>query len=410
MPRRELITLLCAACFDPTYGTNLTCGPNHECPPQQTCDLGRQVCVPDATGLAPSPPVLMKPDDQLVWSSSPGAISYTLYRAAAPGGPYTALVTQPSTAYLDNQFVDDGTYYYYVTVTTANGTSGPSVELAVAQQHTLCATTSSRVAFFPRLQNGDGQPLQSIQGPDTRITNAFDLAVDFVHDEIILDNYSTDIITIYPRTANGDALPRRSIVGPTTGLSTAYGVAVDPIHDEIFVADYPSKITVYDRLADGDVPPKRTLTGPTTGLTYAYSVAVDTVNDELLVANYAGGTYLVFDRTAMDDTKPKRTVPAGSPVGIAVDTIHDEIFIAYYNNSVQVFPRLADGVATTPSRTLTIAAYGVGYDPLHDEILVTRSGGVSIFPRTAMNTDLPSRKIEGPSTGFGNAWYSAVYY
>jgi DNA-binding beta-propeller fold protein YncE len=352
----------------------------------------------------------MRLDDKLVWSATANALQYTLSRSSTSGGPYTVLATQPGTTYFDNQFVDDGTYYYVVTVTDANGTSLPSTELAVAQQHEYCIVTDTRIGVFPRVQNGDGMPIRAITGPDTGITHAFDIAVDFIHDEIILDNYSTDAITTYARTADGDVIPVRTIAGPTTGLSTAYGVAVDPVHGEIFVADYNTKITVYDRLANGDVMPLRTLTGPSTGLTYAYSVAVDPVHDELLVANYAGQNYLVFDRTAMDDTPPKRTVPASSPVGIAVDTIHDEIFVAYYNGAIQVFPRLADGSATTPSRTLNIAAFGVAYDPLHDELMVTRSGGLSVFPRTAMNTDPPVRVIEGGTTGFGNAWYSAVCY
>jgi hypothetical protein len=406
--RAPLFALAAAACFSPTYGTDVTCGPSNECPPQQTCDLVQRLCVPDDSNLIPHAPTLMLLGDRITWSAAVSPIAYTLSRSSTSGGPYTPITTTTATSYLDNQFVDDGTYYYVVTVTDANGTSAPSGELSVDQRHLVCVTSTPRVATFYSQVDGDQSTVRAIMGPDTMMTNPYSIDVDFVHDEVVVSNYATDLITVWPRTADGDAVPR-TIVGPDTGLSNAYGVAVDPIHDEIFVVNYPASVTVYNRTDTGDAHWKRNLTGPTTGLTSAYHIALDLANDEIYIANYTGGNYLVFDRTADGDTMWKRNVPAPSPTGIAYDPVHGEVYVADYTTAISVFPRLANG-ATTASRTISIAAYGVAYDPVREEVLVTRSGGVSIFPRTAMDPAPTPRVIAGPSTGFGSAWYAAICY
>jgi hypothetical protein len=401
------------ACFSPTYGTGLTCGPGQECPPDQTCNLAIRRCVAEGTNLTPSPPVLSFSVDQITWNAVPNALRYSLSRSATPGGPYTSLdAALQVTSYLDNQFVDDGTYYYVATVTDANGTSGLSNELAVGQQHTLCASSlgPARVVTFPMFQNGDGSPLFNINGPTAAFGDPYGLAVDFVHDELWVASYAPDQIDVFPRMATGDVPHLRTIRGPSTMLSNSYDVLVDTVHDEVFVtSNSGATVNVYPRTADGDVAPIRQIHA--SAMISPYALALDLVHDELLVADYTGGNYLVFPRTADGtDVTPLRNVPATAPVGIAVDTVHDEIFVASYNTGVYVFDRLADGPSATSTRSLTTPAYSVRYDALHDTLIVGQSDGIYTFLRTATGSDGAQRQIKGSNTLFGAAYYPTVCY
>ena len=72
---------------------------------------------------------------------------------------------------------------------------------------------------------------------------------------------------MYAPTASGDSPPTRTLTGPATGLNKPFGLALDLVHDELVVADYGNNaITVYARTAQGDIAPLRTLAGPATGL------------------------------------------------------------------------------------------------------------------------------------------------
>jgi S-formylglutathione hydrolase FrmB len=61
---------------------------------------------------------------QVTWTASPGATSYTIYRANQSWGINTALGTTSNTTYDDTTALAGKIYYYYVTATNADGTSG----------------------------------------------------------------------------------------------------------------------------------------------------------------------------------------------------------------------------------------------------------------------------------------------
>jgi fibronectin type 3 domain-containing protein len=64
----------------------------------------------------------------LSWTASSGATSYGVKRGTATGGPYSQVSTSAATTYVDSTVTNGTTYYYVVTASNANGTSGNSNE------------------------------------------------------------------------------------------------------------------------------------------------------------------------------------------------------------------------------------------------------------------------------------------
>ncbi len=71
---------------------------------------------------------------QVSWSSVGGASTYTLRRSVAPAGPFgsLAVITAPTTSYVDTGVQNGVTYYYVVTSVSAGGLSSPDSAVASA--------------------------------------------------------------------------------------------------------------------------------------------------------------------------------------------------------------------------------------------------------------------------------------
>jgi Putative esterase len=85
-------------------------------------------------GGTPPPPTNVQASDgtymdkvQVTWTASPGATSYTVYRATQRRGTKTALGTTSDTTYDDTTALAGKIYYYYIKATNAYGTSDFSV-------------------------------------------------------------------------------------------------------------------------------------------------------------------------------------------------------------------------------------------------------------------------------------------
>jgi len=147
------------------------------------------------------------------------------------------------------------------------------------------------------------------------------IALDTVHDELVVGNPFAEAILFFRGGANGEEAPIRVIQGPKTMLGYVDSVAVDPIHNEVFALQKrKNAIFVFDREARGDVEPKRIIHGPKTGINSARNVAVDPINNILAVGNRGAQNVLIFNRTDEGNVAP-RAILGGPRTGMKVHTV-----------------------------------------------------------------------------------------
>jgi hypothetical protein len=172
-----------------------------------------------------------------------------------------------------------------------------------------------QIAVFARLADKNAQPVRKIEGQKTLLGRTMHgLTYDEIHDEFTVPQQFAQAILTFAGGANGGEAPVRVIQGSNTRLEAPDRVAVDAVNNEIYVPE-GDKIFVYDRMGNGNVAPKRVLEGPDVGRNMD-AVAIDPINNLLIVASGGGGgardgtstTFLVFDRTASGNAKPKWAV------------------------------------------------------------------------------------------------------
>jgi DNA-binding beta-propeller fold protein YncE len=129
------------------------------------------------------------------------------------------------------------------------------------------------VLTLPGGANGGAPPLRVLQGPKTGLVQPDTLYVDLAHDEMIVDS-GDDSVLVFPRTASGDVEPLRRIGGPKTRIRNIYGMAVDSVHNLIMIANRVETtgresndgILIFNRTDSGDVAPRAVISGPRTGI------------------------------------------------------------------------------------------------------------------------------------------------
>jgi hypothetical protein len=137
-------------------------------------------------------------------------------------------------------------------------------------------------------------PIHTMRGPsmglqlyprDTNVDPG--LAVDHVHGEIFVVQPSA--VFVYPLNQDGDVPPLRRLTGANT-LQHPTGLALDLMHDELIVADGATgDILTFPRDAAGDVPPLRRISpGSRTYLRDSIDLLFDATSANLLVANGSG--------------------------------------------------------------------------------------------------------------------------
>ena len=142
-----------------------------------------------------------------------------------------------------------------------------------------------------------------------------DIAVDSVHDEIVVPNPFAQAILFFRRTAQGEEPPLRVIQGPKTMLGYADVLDVDPVHGEVIVPQsFSDAVYVFRRDVGGDVAPIRVIHGPKTRLDRPEAVSVDPVNNLIAVMTRAG--VMVYSRTANGDVAPLWVI-AGPKTGVS---------------------------------------------------------------------------------------------
>jgi len=172
-----------------------------------------------------------------------------------------------------------------------------------------------RISAYASSADGNALPTRVIEGPATlQARTSHYLAVDSVHDELIVPNPFADALLVFKGGVKGNVPPVRIIQGPKTMLVAADNVAVDPVHKELFTASFPTdSIFVYPSEANGDVAPVRIIHGPHTQLDRPIRVEADGVNN--VIAVLTDHALLIFNRTDNGDVAPK-WVLSGDKVGV----------------------------------------------------------------------------------------------
>jgi len=144
---------------------------------------------------------------------------------------------------------------------------------------------------------------------------------DEIHDEFTVPQQFAQAILTFAGGASGETPPVRVIQGSRTRLEAPDRAAVDAVNNEIFVPE-GERVLVFDSMANGNVAPKRVLEGPDVGRGLD-ALAIDPVNNLLVVGAGGGGggrdtngtRFLVFDRTASGNVKPKMTIQGPRALG-----------------------------------------------------------------------------------------------
>ena len=285
--------------------------------------------------------------------------------------------------------------------------------------------TVDQLVIFSRKARGDVPPDRYINTPNGR---TFGIAVDEVHQELMLSVQRDSAVVTYRKMAKGNDSPIRLLQGDRTLLADPHGMAFDTKNDVMFVANHgsvhsvptgsereslgamldrgvrkqnwpvgdnlaipgsgknvPPSITVHSRTASGDTAPVRVISGPKTHLNWPTGLAYDPRTDELFVANDMGDEVLVFSASANGDAAPTRVIKGPkskikNPTGVFVDVKNDELWVSNFgNHSATVYKSTASG-DTPPLRVirsapedqpaLIIGNARVAYDTKREEILV----------------------------------------
>ena len=139
----------------------------------------------------------------------------------------------------------------------------------------LAAPHADAILVFRGDANGGQPPLRLLQGAKTQIS-ADRLDVDPIHNELFVP--ARDRVLVFRREAQGDEAPIRIIRGPDTQLRGSSAMAVDPVHDLIVVGAYAKntpdtrqepdiKLLFFNRTDQGNVKPRGEILIPKIGPT-----------------------------------------------------------------------------------------------------------------------------------------------
>jgi hypothetical protein len=177
-----------------------------------------------------------------------------------------------------------------------------------------------QIAVFARLADQNAKPIRKLEGQKTLLGRTMHaIAYDEIHDEFVVPQQFAQAILTFRGGAGGEQAPVRVIQGSKTQLEAPDRLAIDPVHNEIFVPE--GKLLVFDRAANGNVAPIRVIEGPDTQMN-ASAVAVDPLNNLVITTGgggfggRGGGTrFVVFDRTASGNAKPKVVISGPRSLG-----------------------------------------------------------------------------------------------
>jgi len=208
---------------------------------------------------------------------------------------------------------------------------------AVHDEICVMSPLAQAVLIFRGAANGEEPPMRVIQGPKTRIQGtAYEandkVTVDPVNNEIYVPTDPTpNGILVFDRTANGDVAPKRFLGGPDTQLRGSPAVAVDPVHNLLLVNSGDAML-IFDRTASGNMKPKAVIRGPNSGMGRISSFQVNAQRG-LIIAGGRDGFIGAWNITDNGDIPPRWKIPVQQLTGyvasgIALDPAHKEIILS----------------------------------------------------------------------------------
>ncbi|MBI3939290.1 MAG: hypothetical protein HY315_00510 [Acidobacteria bacterium] len=266
-------------------------------------------------------------------------------------------------------------------------------------RESLLAADDARTAI-----DADRSPRRVIHDPAPTYSA---VAVDPIHNEVVLQDENLFQIMIYDRLANTPPQaamtePKRVIGGVKTKVEFNCGLYVDPKTGDIYSVnnDTVDTMSVFSRAAQGNQAPDRELHTPHG----AYGIAVDEDNQEILLTVEHDNAVVAYRKGASGEEAPLRLIQGdrtglGDPHGIAVDPKRNLIFVANHGSTHQVRP--PEGASATRS-----AARGTASKenwPLDRDMAVPGSGrllppSITVYSRTAAGDVPPLRTIQGEKT------------
>lgn len=174
-----------------------------------------------------------------------------------------------------------------------------------------------RLAYYPRTGNGSITPDKTRSISLTSISSA---CLDSKNSEIFatVAQYAGQgpfpahvaSINVFSGISGDSSL--RTISGDLTELATPSAIAIDNIHDEVLILDSTSNsILVFSRTANGNISPLRSITGNATNLNQPSAIALDSINDIIYVANFGGNSITAYPRNGNGNLAPIKSF--GSP-------------------------------------------------------------------------------------------------
>jgi len=235
-----------------------------------------------------------------------------------------------------------------------------------------------------------------------------DFAYDPLHDEIVITSALAQAILTFRGGANGEEAPIRIIQGNKTGILAVGAldkVTIDPVHGEYFITTPNQEVLVFDRMATGNAEPIRRLKGADTGLKVGQqkdgiftgkggnpNIRVDPMHNLLLVpvSDYSNTssaigerTILVFDRTAVGNTKPRAVMHTGS-IGAIYPPKQRLISHNRAKGQIEIWNIPLSGEVRQPIMVIPCsledrADGGVmDLDPAHKEVIIATAAGNTI--------------------------------
>jgi len=210
--------------------------------------------------------------------SSPLTQGILVFRGAADGdeapiriiqGPHTKIV---GTAEGGNDKVSVDPVNNEILLPVGTGTS----------RENRTPVAENGVLVFARQANGDVAPKRMLSGPDTQIRGVNAVAVDAVHDRLVVN--SGGAMLIFPRTASGNVKPLAVIQGPKSGVANISSFQVYPPKGWIIGGASDGSICAWSINEDGDVPPRWRI--PVQKLTgyVASGIALDPLHKEIILS------------------------------------------------------------------------------------------------------------------------------